>query len=38
MLVAHTGSTIEISVSGPQAREAMDALVSLVENRFGESV
>jgi phosphocarrier protein HPr len=36
MLAAGIGSMIEISCSGPQANEAMDALVALVEGKFGE--
>ncbi len=35
-LGAGVGSTIEISATGPQAREAVDALVKLVADRFGE--
>lgn len=38
MLLAGTqGSSIEIAASGPQAREAITALVDLVEAKFGES-
>ncbi|NOX95162.1 MAG: HPr family phosphocarrier protein [Alphaproteobacteria bacterium] len=37
MLVACQGTKLEISASGPQAREAVDSLVKLVNERFGES-
>jgi len=36
MLIAHQGSTIEITASGEQAAEAVDSLVRLVKDRFGE--
>ena len=36
MLSAGFGSTIELSCSGRQAREAMVALSALVEGKFGE--
>ena len=36
MLAAGTGSTITISVAGPQAGEAMAALCELVQAGFGE--
>jgi phosphocarrier protein HPr len=36
MLAAGVGSTIELSCSGRQAREAMAALSALVEGKFGE--
>ncbi len=36
MLAAGPGTTIEIVTSGPDAREALDALSSLIENGFGE--
>ena len=36
MLGASPGSTITVSVSGPQAAEALDALDALVSGRFGE--
>ena len=36
MLGAAMGDTITISVYGPYADEALDKLVSLVEERFGE--
>jgi phosphocarrier protein len=36
MLAASTGSTIEVSASGPQAEEALAALERLVADKFGE--
>ncbi len=36
MLAADKGSKLHIVTSGDQAKEALDALTSLVENRFGE--
>ncbi len=36
MLAAGIGSSIEISAEGDKAQEAVDALVALVENKFGE--
>jgi len=36
MLAAGIGSSIEISAEGERAQEAVDALVALVENKFGE--
>lgn len=36
MLGAGTGSEITISVEGPQADEALDTLVRLVADKFGE--
>ena len=36
MLAAATGSTISIQATGKQAPEAVEALVALVSNRFGE--
>ncbi len=36
MLAAAPGSEIVVRASGAQAREALDALQALVENRFGE--
>ena len=36
MLAAGIGSTIELVCSGPQATEAMAALSTLVESKFGE--
>lgn len=36
MLAAGIGSNIEVSASGPQAQEALDALQALVDDKFGE--
>ncbi len=36
MLVAHTGCVVEIKGRGVQAEEAVDAIVRLIENGFGE--
>ena len=36
MLGAGAGSEITISAAGPQAREAVETLVRLVEEKFGE--
>ncbi|MFB9953322.1 HPr family phosphocarrier protein [Rhizobium puerariae] len=36
MLAASPGCTIEVSATGNQATEALDALEQLVANRFGE--
>ncbi|MCI5043524.1 MAG: HPr family phosphocarrier protein [Aquisalinus sp.] len=36
MLGAGIGSSIRITAEGPQAAEALDTLVRLVEERFGE--
>jgi phosphocarrier protein HPr len=36
MLAAATGTTITIQATGKQAKPALEALVALVENRFGE--
>lgn len=36
MLAAGIGSTIELTCSGPQATDAMAALSTLVEGKFGE--
>jgi phosphocarrier protein HPr len=36
MLAAGIGSTILIEAEGPEAPEAIDALVQLVRHRFGE--
>jgi phosphocarrier protein len=35
-LGAGPGSTITVSASGAEAREALDALAALVSSRFGE--
>lgn len=36
MLAASKGTTIKVSTSGKQAKEAMDALETLLNNKFGE--
>jgi phosphotransferase system HPr (HPr) family protein len=36
MLVAKKGTTLEISATGPQAEEAVDAIVRLAEDNFGD--
>ncbi len=36
MLLASKGAKLEISATGPQAAEAVDAIVKLVQDRFGE--
>ena len=36
MLAASKGSTIDIEAEGPQAQDAVDALVALVTDKFGE--
>jgi phosphocarrier protein HPr len=36
MLAAVPGSMIDVSASGPQAAEALDAIAALIEDRFGE--
>ena len=38
MLAAARGSSIEVTVSGPDAAALADALERLVENRFGEDM
>ena len=37
MLAAEQGSHIEIETSGPEAQAALDAITTLVANRFNES-
>jgi len=37
MLAAAAGSTIQVSASGPQAEEALEALSELIADRFGEA-
>ncbi len=36
MLAAGIGSTVELEVSGPDEQTAIDALVALIDNKFGE--
>jgi phosphocarrier protein len=36
MLAASKGTTIKVSTSGNQAKEAMEALEKLLDNKFGE--
>lgn len=36
MLAAASGSTIQVSATGPEAEAALSALAELVANRFGE--
>ncbi len=36
MLAASKGTTIHVKTSGKQAKEAMDALKQLLDNKFGE--
>lgn len=36
MLLASKGAELEISATGPQAAEAVDSIIKLVEDRFGE--
>ena len=36
MLAASKGTTIKVSASGNQAKEALDALETLINNKFGE--
>ena len=38
MLAAGPGTEIHLAASGPEAPEALEALVSLVENGFGEEL
>lgn len=37
MLAAGCGVEVEIETDGPQEREAMDALVALIHDKFGEA-
>jgi phosphocarrier protein HPr len=37
MLAAEFGSTLQLKAEGPDANEALEALASLFESRFGES-
>ncbi|MGO3929985.1 HPr family phosphocarrier protein [Rhodopseudomonas pseudopalustris] len=36
MLAAGIGTTVTVSASGPEAREALDALTELMGSKFGE--
>ena len=36
MLAAGKGSSVELETEGPDERAAMDALVALIEDKFGE--
>lgn len=36
MLAAAKGTTIKVTCSGPQGKEALDALTTLINNKFGE--
>jgi phosphocarrier protein len=36
MLAASIGSTVEITAQGPDAREALTAMLALVDAKFGE--
>ncbi len=36
MLAAAKGSSVELETDGPDEQAAMDALVALIENKFGE--
>jgi phosphotransferase system HPr (HPr) family protein len=36
MLLASKGAKLEISATGPQAAEAVESIVKLVQERFGE--
>lgn len=36
MLAAGLGSTVEVETSGPQEQAAMDALLALMADKFGE--
>ena len=36
MLAASKGTTIKVSTSGKQAKEVLDALEKLIDNKFGE--
>lgn len=37
MLAAEFGSTLQLKAEGPDANEALDALASLFQSKFGES-
>ncbi|MFV0679951.1 HPr family phosphocarrier protein [Ottowia sp.] len=36
MLAAGLGSVVEVETDGPQEQEAMDALLALINDKFGE--
>ncbi len=36
MLAAGMGSTVDIETDGPQEQQAMDALLALINDKFGE--
>ena len=36
MLAAAKGTTIEVKICGPQAQDALEAISTLVNNKFGE--
>ena len=36
MLVAKVGTTLEFTANGPQAEEAVDAMIELIDQKFGE--
>ena len=36
MLAAGMGTTVEIETDGPQEQQAMDALLALINDKFGE--
>jgi phosphocarrier protein len=36
ILAAAQGTTLDIKASGPQARQALDAVLALIADRFGE--
>jgi len=36
MLAAGIGSTVEIETNGPDEQQAMDAIVALINDKFGE--
>ncbi len=37
MLAAECGSTLTLRATGPDADQALDALATLIDNKFGES-
>lgn len=37
MLAAGKGTTVELDTDGPQEQQAMDALLALIEDKFGEA-